>query len=89
MFWRSTVEEVEEVFKWDEAEQKARTVRAGLIAATIINVNRKPNSAPVSPYDFLPDTEEDYMSVDEAKQYLGRWAASQSASATQGANPTK
>lgn len=57
---------------------RAAYLRAGLVAATIINVNRRKGARLVQAKDFFkePRKEGDHMSTAEAAAHLDRWAAS-------------
>lgn len=87
LFWELTIDEVSEVLKRRTESERALTLRAGLIAATIINVNRKKGAPLVQPHDFLPETEE-YMSPEEARAFMDRWAEGQGGSAPSIIAPT-
>jgi hypothetical protein len=45
---------LEAVAEQREIAERAATVRAGLVASMVYNVNRKPNSRALKPEDFLP-----------------------------------
>jgi hypothetical protein len=55
------------------------------VAATIINANpyRRRGAPLVQPSDFFVErpTEDQYMSIDEARKYLDEWAAAATADA--------
>ena len=53
-FWRSTPRMVYALIERWELEQERRDHRAGIVAATIANVNRRKNSKAYSPADFVP-----------------------------------
>lgn len=55
---------------------RAATLRAGLIAAMIVNVNRAPGTPLVHPEDFVAGPDE-YLTPEEAADFMDRWAASQ------------
>lgn len=78
LFWESTLDEVAAVLKRRTEAERALTLRAGLIAATIINVNRKKGAPLVQPHDFLPETEE-FLTPEEARAFMDRWAEGQGA----------
>lgn len=85
LFWDSTPQELGEIFKRKQSMEKESWLRAGLIAATIINVNRRPGAALVQPGDFIREErrEEDFMSVEDATKSMDRWAARMNASREQ------
>lgn len=58
-----------------EAE-KREYLRAGLIAATIVNVNRRKGQRLVQPGDFIRERikPDDFMSVEEATAKMDGWA---------------
>ena len=82
LFWELTIEEVNEVLKRENEKEKSAYLRAGLIAATIVNVHRRKGARMVKPSDFIRERpkDEDYMDVATAKKVLGRWAKSVNAS---------
>jgi hypothetical protein len=57
-------------------KEREKYLRAGLIAATIVNVNRRPGAPHVQPSDFLvePKRPEDYMGVQEGMAFMDQWA---------------
>lgn len=59
-------------------QDRAATLRAGLVAATIVNVHRRKGSRLVQPGDFIREAPkaEDYMDVETAKSFMDRWAVS-------------
>lgn len=60
-----------------KAEQdRAATLRAGLIAATILNVNRRKGTPLVQPQDFLAENDE-WLTPEQAAEFMDKWAASQ------------
>lgn len=76
MFWDLTIPELEAVVQRKIESDRAAILRAGLIAATILNVHRKKGTALIQAHDFLPEQHE-YLSVEEAKEVMDRWAQSQ------------
>lgn len=78
LFWELTSGELEEVLKNQAQAEKRDYLRAGLIAATVINVNRRKGAPLVQAGDFFRERprEEDYMDVAEAERELEAWAAS-------------
>ncbi len=66
------------VLKITNARERAADLRAGLIAATIVNTNpyRKKGARTVYPGDFFRIRKRVYMSVAEAQKFMGRWADS-------------
>ncbi|MGH9255466.1 MAG: hypothetical protein ACRD3C_12975 [Vicinamibacterales bacterium] len=81
LFWTLSVPEVEAVVERQNELERAKYLRAGLVAATILNVNRKPGTPLVKPGDFLRERPrpEDFWNVDEARAFLDRWAEAQNA----------
>ena len=60
--------------------EMAAYTRAGLIAATIVNVYRKPGSPMARPSDFIRTSRrkaEDYMDVATAQMFLDGWVKEQ------------
>lgn len=57
-------------------------LRAGLIAATIVNVQRRKGAPLIHPQDFLRERPrpQDYMDVKTAVQFMNRWATFHNAS---------
>ncbi len=76
LFWDSTQQEVMAVLKARQRYERQANLRAGLVAATIINVHRKRGTRLVRPGDFLkvPRTAAQYMSLEEGQKHMGRWA---------------
>ncbi len=76
VFWKLTPLEFKAVLDRREAEERAKYMRAGLIAATIVNVNRRQGAAIVNAEDFFnfPPKPEDYMSIEEATATMDAWA---------------
>jgi hypothetical protein len=70
--------ELEEVLKVRWNAEKREYLRFGLVAATVVNVNRRRGAPLVQPDDFFRERpkEADYMGVEEAQKELGMWAAS-------------
>ncbi|GAF67928.1 unnamed protein product [marine sediment metagenome] len=85
LYWDSTREEVDAVFRqradYDAAQNKAANLRAGLVAATLINIYRKPGARTVKPSDFVVQ-ERQYMSPKEGRTFMDRWAATENADRT-------
>lgn len=75
------MQEVKAVLDHQRELERGAYLRAGLVAATIVNVNRKPGAPMVTPEDFLRSepSPEDYMDVDTAIRYMDRWAQMQNA----------
>ena len=77
MFWQLTIDELDAVFdaetKRRRAEAHAADMRAGLVAATFVNVFRKKGARPLQPSDFIAGPHQ-YMSVKEAQRALTIWA---------------
>lgn len=59
--------------------ERAKYLRAGLVAATIVNVNRKPGRPLVRPGDFIRERPrpEDFLNVEQARALLDTWAEEQ------------
>lgn len=78
LFWRLTLRELGELFKRSAEQEKRELRRFALVAATILNVNRKLGSTLVQPDDLIRTErrEEDYLTVKQSKFALDRWAAS-------------
>ena len=68
--------EVEAVIERQNNLERARYIRAGLVAATIVNVNRKKGARLVRPEDFIrePVREEDFMTPEQALAMMDGWA---------------
>lgn len=63
-----------------EEYERRRDMRAGLIAATIVNVKRKRGARLTHPGDFFQSRDQkNFMSPDEAARFMDRWAAQQNA----------
>jgi hypothetical protein len=77
-----TIAEVNEVLKRKHESERAAYLRAGLIAATIINVNRRKGAKMVKPSDFIRERprDEDYMDATTAKKVMTQWAKQTNAS---------
>jgi len=73
LIWDLAIPEIEAVVKLKVEDDRAATLRAGLIAATVLNVNRKKGTRLVQPTDFvsMPD---DYLSPEQAASYMDAWA---------------
>lgn len=84
VFWTLAPPEIYAAIEaYNERERRA-DMRAGLVAATLVNVNRSSSSqALVRPEDFFKqrDRPEDYMSEEDALAELKAWAASTQADA--------
>lgn len=78
LFWNLTPFELAAVLDRVKEQEKRATLRAGLVAATIVNVNLKKGARLVQPSDFIvePIREEDFMDADASAQMMDRWAAS-------------
>lgn len=89
MFWELAPPEVEAILERQNDLERARYLRAGLVAATIVNVHRKPGAPLVKPGDFIRERPrpEDYMDVEEARVFLDRWAEMQNAASEPEAGP--
>ena len=77
LFWDLTSRELEEIFKSRAATEKRTNLLFGLVAATVVNVNRKKGAPLTKPSDFFKEKPkpEDFMDVAEAERVLGLWAA--------------
>lgn len=93
LFWELTPREVEEVLKRQAEEERAEYLRAGLVAATIVNVNRKKGAPMVKPGDFIRvrARPEDYMDIKSTVNALDAWAAemNQTPAATEPQTPRR
>lgn len=78
LFWRSSPQEVEAVLERRSEAERGANLRAGLVAAAIVNVFRKKGSAPSKPSDFIRERrkESDFMTPAQAAKVMDRWAAS-------------
>jgi hypothetical protein len=85
LFWRSTPQELDALFERRREKDREAYLRVGLIAATIINVNRRKGAPMVQPGDFFLEKprEEDYMDVAEGQKAIEAWAATTNASLSQ------
>lgn len=81
LFWTLTAREVEAVLDRHTELERAANLRAGLVAATVVNVNLKKGAKLVQPRDFFDEKhrEEDFMPVEHAQQAMDRWAAEHNA----------
>lgn len=81
MFWDLTAEEVAAVLDAQREEERRATLRAALVAATVVNVNRRQGARLVQPQEFLREAprEEDYMDAETAASVMDRWAMAQNA----------
>lgn len=77
LFWTLTPREVEEILKRRGEEERSRNLRAGLVAATIINVHKKKGAPLTKPADFLRSRPQpgDYMDLKQSVRALDAWAA--------------
>lgn len=78
LYWDLTPHELGVILTQKQALAKEAWLQAGLVAAVIVNVNRKPGAALVQPSDFFrePRNENDFMSAEEGALSMDRWAAS-------------
>ena len=76
MFWDLTLREVEAVLKRCIGHARDANLRAGLVAATIYNVNRRKGTRMLKPSDFLTQPVR-HMSVGEARTFMDQWAEGQ------------
>ena len=86
VFWSLSPIELDAVLIRRNDLERAKYLRAGLIAATIVNVNRKRGTPPAKPSDFIRvrPRPEDFMRVDEARRVLDGWAEEQNKLAQEG-----
>ncbi len=61
------------VLKEVAQQERRANLRAGLIAATILNVHRKRGTRMFYPEDFVKSPRV-YMSVEEGAQFMDKWA---------------
>jgi hypothetical protein len=82
VFWELTLREVEAVVERRAEQERRRDLRAGLIAATLVNVNRRRGSRLVQPQDFFRTGRkpEDFLTVEQATKAMDRWAEQHNAS---------
>lgn len=73
--------EIKAVLKERADQERHANLRAGLIAATIMNVRRKRGASLVKASDFLkePATDENRMSPKEAGNFMDQWMRRQNA----------
>lgn len=85
LFWTLAPPELEAVLNRHADLERAKYLRAGLVAATIVNVNRKPGRPLVKPGDFIKERPrpEDFMNVEQARAVLDTWAEEQNKAATE------
>jgi hypothetical protein len=76
-YWELTLEEVRAVLELRAREQaalaRAADLRAGLVAATLVNIFRKKGKKPVQPTDFIRGPRKP-MSPEAARSFMNRWA---------------
>lgn len=75
LFWDLTRPEVLAVLKRRADVQHVANLRAGLVAAAVINSNRPRGRKPVMPGDFFRDREREYMDPKRARAFLLGWAS--------------
>lgn len=63
----------EHIAERDKTLARAADLRAGLIAATYVNMHRKKGARLVQPGDFIRGPRR-YMSIDEAQNFMDKWA---------------
>lgn len=73
LFWELAIPEIEAVVDLYLESERAKTLRAGLVAATIQNVHRARGVPLVQPKDFLPAPRE-YLTPEQAAAFMDRWA---------------
>lgn len=78
LYWSCTPQEIGALLDAVRDRERHATLRAALVAATIVNVNRKMGARLVQPQDFLLEIPkpEDYMSIEEAQGSMDSWAKS-------------
>lgn len=76
VYWNSSPQELTALFERRREKDRESFLRAGLIAATIVNVHRAKGSRLIQPSDFLVERPrpEDYMDAEEASAFMDRWA---------------
>lgn len=79
MFWELTPRETEAILERHKEAERREYLRAGLIAATVVNVNRRKGAKLIRPEDFLRELPkpEDFMDPEEAVTFMDRWATQQ------------
>ncbi len=78
LYWDLTLREVEAVLDRVAEREQALNLRAGLVAATVINVKKKKGSPLVRAGDFFKKRQDkEYMSPAEAHRFMGRWMEKQ------------
>jgi len=79
VFWRLTPQELLAMFERKREAERAAFLRAGLVAATIVNVNRRPGTRAVEAADFLQESRraEDYMNPAEGRRFMDQWVREQ------------
>ena len=82
LFWRSSPQELGALFDRVNEKERGKYLRAGLIAATIVNVKRRRGAPLVQPGDFFRERvrEEDYMDAAKSQKAMDAWAAVTNAS---------
>lgn len=76
LFWRCDIEELvlllRAIHERDAAIERAANMRAGLIAAVIVNTNpyRKRGAPTVKPADFFREPTVDRMTIEEAQMFM-------------------
>lgn len=76
LFWDLSLPEIEAVIDCRVEDARAATLRAGLIAATILNVNRRKGASLVQATDFVREKDE-FLDPEQAAEFMDRWAQSQ------------
>ena len=78
LYWELTLQEVGAVLRRVVEQERAANLRAGLIAATIINASPyKPKGRFVRPTDFL--AERQHMTAEEGQLFMDSWSTAQNA----------
>ena len=77
LFWTLTPHELAAVLKIRAREAEQESLRFGLVAATIVNVNRRKGTRMVQPRDFFRKKRQakDFMSVEAAQSFMDGWAS--------------
>lgn len=73
LFWELAIPEIEAVVDLYLEHERAETLRAGLIAATVHNANRRPGTPAAHAHDYLPQKRV-YMTPEEGAEAMNKWA---------------
>lgn len=82
LFWGLDLHELRKLLERLRLVRREAYLRAGLVAATIVNVHRRRGAGLVHPQDFLRERPrpQDYMDPAAAVQFMNRWAQQHNAS---------